>query len=202
MRWYIKKAQAVEPTPAVAQPPQRLAPQEIATVVAPLNGLNYAIIGGAAMSLHGMRSSGDVDVLLPQDEIPEAVRRLGGQATPLATGGYSVTVGPYEIDLVSYPNDQGMGDAPWVEEALHGAQTTPHGRLATKPWLMAIKMHSGREKDFQDYIDIYHGMPVDQRKQTRQLINNHMPNMVDDYKSVAEMAKYLPPSGQTIQPAA
>lgn len=179
--------------------PAKLAPQEIAQIVAPLNGLNYAIIGGAAMSLHGMRSSGDVDVLISEADMSEAVGRLGGQATPLATGGYSITVGPYEIDLVAYPNDQGPGDAPWVQELLHGAQQTPYGRVASRPWLMAVKMHAGREKDFQDYIDIYHGMPVDQRKQTRQLINRHMPNMTEDYKAVADMAKFMPPSGQSPQ---
>ncbi len=195
MRWYVKKAQTPVPAPTGVQAPKHLAPQEIATIVAPLKGLNYAIVGGAAMSLHGMRGSGDVDVLMPQSEIPEAVKRLGGQATPLATGGYNVRVGPYEIDIVSYPDERGQ-DAAWVGEALHGAQQTPHGRVATKPWLMAIKMHAGREKDFQDYIDIYHGMPIDQRKMTRQLIGNHMPNMAEDYKAVAQMAKYMPPSGQ------
>lgn len=190
MRWYVKAQVQVQ------APPKRLAPQEIANIVAPLKGLNYAVVGGAAMALHGHpRPTGDVDILMPQSEMQEALSRLGGQATPLATGGFSITVGPYEVDLVAYPDDRDPSqDAPWVQEALFSAKQGPHGRVISKPWLMAVKMMAGRDKDFNDYIDVYRMMSVDERKQARSAIGNHMPNMYEDYRQVAQMAKLMPQS--------
>lgn len=186
---------------------RKLTQQEVNSILAPLQGLQFSIAGGAAMMMHGMpRETGDVDVMVPDEKtMMEAVKRLGGQAEPLGNElmtGYTVRLPvagqePYEVDVIM-PHVSG-DVAPWAGEA-------SFSKVMPKEWLLLTKLQDPRDKSFNDTLDLFRTMSLDDRKKAWSLLKQHMPHMADDYKSMKEMSKLMPkpalvPQQQAPQPS-
>lgn len=172
---------------------RKLTKEEVEHILAPLKGLPFSVGGGAAMMMHGLpRETGDVDVIVPDEKtMMEAVHRLGGTPTPLGNEvmtGYSIEIPvegdePFEIDVIM-PHVNGQA-APWVSEAIYK-------KLLPKEWLLLTKMQDPREKSFNDTLSIYRNMQLEEKKRARDLVKQHMPNMMDDFRSLKDMAKLMP----------
>lgn len=150
-----------------------------------LSDIDYAVIGGHAVTLHGNpRMTEDIDILVDHNDAERVAHALGGQRrTPLAIGGYSVRVKSVPVDIVAV-------DQPWVQAALDSAQTTSHGKVVSKPYLVLMKLWAMRgEQDDTDVISVLRGMSRIERKTTRALVMQYLPAEMDDFNSMARIAE-------------
>lgn len=182
MRWY-RLSWTDKP------PPLQTLPQ----LLAPIADMDYAVLGGAAMAQQGyLRRYGDVDILMREADMAEAVGRFGGGQR--ITSGWKVTVGDHEIDIISlramYPNEvtQELED-----EAMFQAKKTPF-KMLSKPFLILSKFISTRDADVEDLQQMLRQLPKGspEYKETIGLIKRHMPDKIEDMKSMRDLSNVLP----------
>jgi hypothetical protein len=186
MRWY-RLAFVDNP------PPLQTLPQ----ILAPIADMDYAVLGGAAMAQQGyLRRYGDVDILMRESDMEEAVSRFGGGQR--ITSGWKVTSGDHEIDIISlramYPNEvtQELED-----EALFQAKKSPF-KMLSKPFLLLSKFISTRDSDVEDLQMMLKQLPKGspEYKQVVDLIRRNMPDKIDDMKSMRDLSRILPKDWQ------
>lgn len=199
MRWYGKKYDKHRRFSGLEPGQIPLSQKDVAGILAPLAGLEYAVIGGAAMMMRGHdRPTGDIDVLVTQDHLEEAVRRLGGKAQPIPNG-YSVDVNGIEVDVLRYMGDKGEESLPLAQMAIQESSGTT--RMVSPAWLLLTKMIAQRDKDVNDYIAIFNKLTPEERKRAKLIIRDHIPELMDEFKSISMMSKYMPAAPTPAAPA-
>jgi hypothetical protein len=171
-----------------------LSKEEIQSILAPLSGIPYKVLGGAGMLLHGMpRTTGDIDVLVNEDNLDEAVSRLtkpGSTTEPVGNENFrgvlvkipSTIEGepPYEVDVVSPAESD-----EWLGDAMYGGQ-----EAIRKPWLFVLKLKAGREKDMNDASALWNSMTAQEKKEARINIKKHFPFLQDDLEAIKFNAEF------------
>lgn len=160
-------------------PTRPISPGEVKELLALLEGIDHAIVGGAAMMMEGLRPAKDVDVVMRCDDVPEASRRMeeaGARLEPVGNErmrGFLAEVpregGIVEVELVCHVDERGE-QAPWVDEALFGSG---EGQLP-RAWLLVTKLDSTREKDMEDAIALWKAMTMEERKSAKDITRRHM----------------------------
>jgi hypothetical protein len=145
----------------------------------------YALIGGHAVTIHGHpRTTEDIDILVRPEDVGRIVAALGGTGPqPLAIGGVSLKVKSVTVDVVA-PSGR------WVGPAIDAAETTPHGRVISKPFLVLSKLWAMRgEQDDTDVLYVLKKMSPRERKATRALVSRYLPADADDLDSMLALAR-------------
>jgi len=57
-----------------------------------------------------------------------------------------------------------------------------------RPYLMLLKMEAGRGQDLIDVQRMLRDTPLSERSSTRMLIARHVPEMVEDYDALIQLA--------------
>lgn len=151
-----------------------------------LQGVDYAIIGGHAVAIHGYpRTTQDIDLLVSPSSLQEAEGRLGKPGTPLAIGGSSVEWNGIDVDLV-------CPDQPWVNDLLAGKQQSPYGPVVSKPGLVLMKLWSSRGgAEDMDMMQVIKHMTPQDTKTLKALVAKWLPNDVEDVKNLINYSKYV-----------
>jgi len=159
-------------------------PYQIGEVVPPLSDVPHAIVGGLATARYmPARMTMDTNILVhPDDQTrAEAALKESGASWlgPLAVGGSTWRLASGRIlDLLAL-------DAPWVEEALRGAVPGPEGfRFIALPFLVLMKLESGRPQDLADISRMLGGAEEDAMDQVRSTIARHRPQDAEDLESL------------------
>jgi hypothetical protein len=109
--------------------------------------IEWAVAGGLAMHLYGSpRLTKDVDIIASQhlSLTPQHQLSFGGSSYTLQVGKYTV-----QIDWI-VRND---GYQKYYRAALKEAIELSNGlRIVTPEWLVILKLHAGRQKDFDDIV--------------------------------------------------
>lgn len=147
----------------------------------------HAIIGGHAVTFHGSpRMTDDIDILVSSQNAATAVTQLNlQQVSPLRTGGYSgLTPDGMRIDVV-------VPDQPWIEQAVSQAIQTSYGPMVSAPFLVITKLWDSRgSQDETDVLGVLKRMTDAELNVTRQLVEQYLPNDVDDLESLISMRNY------------
>jgi hypothetical protein len=149
-----------------------------------LRGVDYALIGGHAVTIHGHpRTTEDIDLLARPEDVGRITEMLGGvRLRPLAIGGVSIKVKGVPLDVIA-PRQ------PWVGPALESAQKTRYGKVISKPFLVLTKLWAGRgEQDDTDILYVLRAMNSREKEQTRKLIMHFLPNEAEDLESMLALA--------------
>ena len=129
-------------------------------------GIKHALIGAAALAIHGYnRATADIDLLTtswapldpgfwPDQEGPEVEVRRGDDEDPLA-GVVVLRRGDEIVDLV-------VGRGRWLGELLDRAIGTGPVPLVTLPDLVLLKLHAGGVRDRRDIEEVLPLMTSDQ----------------------------------------
>jgi len=151
----------------------------------------HALIGGHAVSILGHpRTTSDIDVLVAPSDLEAAVQALeakgGKRGSPLTIGGITMVMpGEEEIDLVS------PGEA-WVQDAIAGAVSTPHGRVASRPWIVLMKMWASRGlQEDTDMLYMIKAMSPAERRETKRLFRQWLPSDQEDLAQMLDLARYV-----------
>ena len=150
-----------------------------------LRGVDYALIGGHAVTIHGHpRTTEDIDLLARPDDVGRITEMLEGiRLRPLAIGGVSIKVKGVPVDVIA-PRQ------PWVGPALEAAQKTRYGKVISKPFLVLTKLWAGRgEQDDTDILYVLRAMNSREKEQTRTLIMHFLPNEAEDLESMLALAR-------------
>lgn len=151
----------------------------------------HALIGGHAVSIMGHpRTTSDVDILISPSDLEASVEALvaqGGKAgSSLSIGGTTVEMpGGTEVDMVA-PSE------PWVQDAIAGAVQTSYGKVASRPWIVLMKMWASRGlQEDTDMIYMIKSMSPAERKETKRLFRQWLPSDYEDLVQMMDMAKYV-----------
>jgi len=163
--------------------------QDVAAAVGSLGDMSYALIGGLALAVHGyVRNTQDVDVMINPQDFGAAKQRLEDYAASLgqevvwepltdsgavSVSGVTALVGGVQLDLVTY-------DEPWVGEALANAVDTPYGKTLSKPYLMLVKLVSGRASDISDVGQLEKEMDPAEVQAAEALVQQHAPLRMEE----------------------
>lgn len=162
-------------------------PVPIATVrklLRMIAGVDYALIGGHAVTIHGHpTNTEDIDLLARSEDVGRITEMLGGiRSKPFAIGGVSIKVQGVSVDLVA-PGQ------PWVGAAIDAAERTRYGRVISKPFLVLTKLWTMRgEQDDTDILYVLRAMNSQERQQTRILTMRYLPNEAEDLESMLALA--------------
>lgn len=159
-------------------------PETVRQLLRPLAGIDYALIGGHAVTIHGHpRTTEDVDILARASDVERISSALGGiHPRPLAIGGLSIRVRGVPVDLVA-PRQ------PWVDAAIDAAKRTRYGKVISKPYLVLTKLWAGRgEQDDTDILYVLRTMNSREIAQSRTLILHYLPNEAEDLESMLALA--------------
>ena len=179
--------------------PATLKKESIPQLLSPLQGLQYSINGGAALMLHNIRPTQDLDVFIHPDDIGEAVdryRAIGAkiaQITPVASmgrelGGFTVSYNGHEIDLMTSLDQE----HPWLNQSIQESHKSPYGNILSPTWLLLTKMLSMRDKDVNDYQKVFTKLSPIEKKNALRLIRQQFPDLEDDFKTMKLIDKYSP----------
>jgi len=149
-----------------------------------LTKVDYALIGGHAVTIHGHpRTTEDIDLLARPEDVSRITKMLGGiRSRPLAIGGVSIKVKGVPVDIVA-PRQ------PWVDPALEAAKKTRYGKVISKPFLVLTKLWAARgEQDDTDILYVLRAMSSQEKQQTCTLIMRFLPNEADDLESMLALA--------------
>jgi hypothetical protein len=149
-----------------------------------LIGVDYALIGGHAVTIHGHpRNTDDIDLLARSEDVGRIREMLGGiRSRPLTIGGISIKVKGVPVDIVA-PRQ------PWVDPALDTAEKTRYGKVISKPFLVLTKLWAMRgEQDDTDILYVLRAMNSQEKQQTRTLIMRFLPNEAEDLESMLALA--------------
>ena len=159
----------------------------VAGVSRALLGLDFAIIGGHAVSIHGHpRTTEDIDLLIDPESMQAAVRRLGGKRKrPLAIGGQTVEWNGIDVDLV-------CPSQPWVQDVLAAKQQSAFGPVVSKPGLVLMKLWASRgAQEDLDMMYVIKGMTPAEVKLVRRLVAKYLPGDVADLKNLIAYSRYV-----------
>ncbi len=149
-----------------------------------LSDLEYAMIGGHAVTLRGHpRTTEDIDILARAEDVRPIVTALGGvRPRPRAIGGVSIKVKGVPVDIVA-------PQQPWVGPAIDSAQRTRYGTVISAPFLVLTKMWAMRgEQDDTDVLYVLRRMSPRDRRRTRALVSRYLPNEIGDLDSMLALA--------------
>ncbi len=146
----------------------------------------YAIIGGHAVAIHGYpRLTDDLDLLVNSNDINDIIKDLELiYLGPLNIGGVTTkTKFGTVIDLVSL-------NKPWVSDAISSANKTKYGMVVSRPFLMLLKMEASRNiQDDTDITKILGFMNDKEINESKNLIKEYLPDMIDDFNQMIEISK-------------
>lgn len=162
--------------------------EQLGNLLAPLQGIPHAIIGGHAVVFHGHpRTTQDIDVLVSNDHLEAAAQalQLQNQRPVNIIGGIAGTLpNGTEIDLVS-PSE------PWVDAAVASAVDSPHGKMISKPYLVLLKLRASRgPQDDTDMIQTLKNMTDEEIDVARQAVAQYLPNDTEDLETMIMMRDY------------
>ena len=149
-----------------------------------LKGVDYALIGGHAVTIHGHpRTTEDIDLLVRPEDAGRITEMLGGvRSKPLSIGGFSIRVNGVPVDVIA-PRQ------PWVNPAIEAVKQTRYGKVISKPFLVLTKLWATRgEQDDTDILYVLRAMNSQEKQQTRTLVFRFLPNDVDDLESMLALA--------------
>ena len=128
--------------------------EDVIDVLSSIEGIDYAICGGAAVSywVTGRKPTlRELDLLIFPDDLEEVKNRLRRMGCSI--GGYggvdiatvAVQCGPLKVDLLTAEKD-------WEEEAILKAHKVDGFRIVRPEYLVLMKLRSGRDKDIEDIV--------------------------------------------------
>ncbi len=162
--------------------------QSIPDLSVVLGGLRWALIGGIALRAYAPeRMTLDVDILIHERDAPaarEAFIASGYRITgELSIGGFSAE----KPD--SMPVDVVARDEPWLGDALADLRRDPEGHpVLARPYLTLLKLEAGRTQDLADIQRLLATTPDAERASTRNLIERHAPDLVEDFDALATLS--------------
>ena len=155
-----------------------------------LDAIPWVLVGGIALrAFMPERATLDVDLMIhAQDEAAarSALEAAGYRvAGILAIGGFTVEMpGQMPIDVLT-------SSAPWLDVALaHPARDAAGYPIMPRPYLMLLKLEAGRPQDCVDVQRMLRDTPPAERTATRALINQYLPDLVEDYDALITLADW------------
>ncbi len=153
-----------------------------------LGDIRFVIVGGLATALYmPQRMTLDTDLLIPAadlDRTEALLEAAGHQKTgTLTIGGSSwrLSAGG-NLDLIAL-------DQPWVSDALDSA-VFEHGRpYVDLPFLVLMKLESGRLQDLADISRMLGCADESQIERVRAVLTQYRPQDVDDFESMIRLGK-------------
>jgi hypothetical protein len=158
--------------------------------LSPIAGLPYVMVGGGAMSAHGLRSSGgDTDVLMMSDVAEQAMEALSaaGWVVTRTAGGFQAAKGAENADFLT--EHAMMLGAELGPEGVSEAIGSSSGHVMSKPWLLVTKIMASRDKDLPDMSLLMSGMSPRDVSRARAIARNYAPWVDDIIESETLMAR-------------
>jgi len=163
-----------------------------------LEGFNYCLIGGLAISLQINRarviSPDDIDLIVSKTDIIQLKDKLiqkgfNFHGTNNSNIGIwsSFSKGKLEIDIKTAVK-------PYETKMLQDILKINYlqilrVKIAQIPYLLLLKMIADREKDMQDIILMLKTIPWDDIKKSKELIKKYLPDKIEDFEQYLEIAK-------------
>ena len=149
-----------------------------------LHGIPWVIAGGVATRAYmPERMTKDLDVLVRYQDGDKVLKRLTAAGyriiSPLTIPGHLLrSPEGIELDLI-------LGEYPWLEEALAHPRRDPAGYpVLDLPYLVLMKMASGRVQDIADVTRMLGLAPEAELADVRQLVGQYAPEDLDDLESL------------------
>ena len=149
----------------------------------------FVVVGGVATRLYmPERMTLDIDILvsaadreLCEKELLEAGCKKQGD---LAIGGATWTLPDgTELDMI-------VVDTPWAQKALAHSVVDESGvPTISLPYLVVMKLYSGRVQDIADITRMLGAADEDQLQQVRQVVAEYMPDALEDIESMIILGK-------------
>ena len=154
-----------------------------------LNRTPFVIVGGVATRLYmPERVTLDLDILIAAEDMLTAEKELtlaGCQKQGSLSIGGSTWLLPDRTVL-----DVIVSDALWTEEAIRhpriAADALPYIDL---PYLILMKLHSGRVQDLADISRMLGGADGERLRSVRTVIGKYLPNDMEDLESLILLGK-------------
>lgn len=154
-----------------------------------LGSVPFAVVGGLATRLYmPERMTLDADVLISSDKLTEAEYALEGSECKklgrLSIGGstWQLPEGR-NLDLIAL-------DEPWVTDAIsHAVVGTGGLPYAELPYLVLMKLASGRMQDLADISRMLGGADEKMLERTRQLVGHYRSHDLEDLGSLISLGK-------------
>jgi len=154
-----------------------------------LGGVRYIIVGGLATALYmPQRMTIDTDLLILGEDLSDAEGRLEAAGCerigPLTIGGSSWRLpGGRNLDLIAL-------DRPWAADAIASAVHDEKGRpFATLPYLVLMKLESGRLQDLADISRMLGCAKEDRIDAVREIVSRYRPQDAEDVESMLRLGK-------------
>jgi len=170
---------------------RRTAMQPVPDLSTILGTIPWVLVGGIAIRAYmPERTTLDVDIMIRESDEARAraaFTKAGYVITGnLSIGGFSVRK-PNTED--SPPVDVLVSDAAWFREALVLPSRDAAGLpVMPRPYLMLLKMEAGRSQDLVDVQRMLRDTPQSERSSTRNVIARYVPEMVEDYEALIQLA--------------
>ena len=154
-----------------------------------LGSVPFTVVGGLATRLYmPERMTLDADVLVLPDKLVEAEHALEGSECKklgqLSIGGSTWRLPEGQnLDLIAL-------NEPWVADAISHAVAGPGGLpYAVLPYLVLMKLTSGRMQDLADISRMLGGADEKMLERTRQLIGRYRSGDLEDLGSLISLGK-------------
>jgi len=154
-----------------------------------LGDLRHIVVGGLATAMYmPQRMTIDTDILIMKEDLDIAERRLEMSGCrrigPLSIGGSSWCLpGGRSLDLIAL-------DLPWVGEALASVATDDTGRpYASLPFLVLMKLESGRLQDLADISRMLGCAEPDGVDEVRSVLLRYRPEDMDDFEIMLRLGR-------------
>ncbi len=142
----------------------------------------YLVVGGIAASYYMPgRITSDIDILIHEADAAQAMRDLTAAGANLH--------GALTIAGTSWTLDDGIGldlltsRAPWLARAFAAPRSWQGISLIDIPYLIAMKMVSGRRRDEADVVGMLAYAPDDALTRVRHVVGTEMPGRVEDLEA-------------------
>jgi hypothetical protein len=154
-----------------------------------LKGIKWVVVGGVATRAYmPERSTKDLDILIRQQDSDEVMERLEvagyTKVSRLAVPGFLFhSPDNVEVDVI-------FGDYPWLDEALSNPnRDEARYPILDLPYLVLMKMNSGRGRDFGDVTTMLGLASDEELKRVRKVIKKYAPDLKDDLESLIYLGK-------------
>lgn len=155
-----------------------------------LGDIPFVLVGGLATRLYmPERMTLDVDILLAagdEGRVAHRLRQAGFQCKgPLMPGGSSwVARDGQVLDVL-------VLDRPWVKEAISKPVKDEHSHLPviSLPFLVLMKLESGRTQDFADIARMMGQADLTARDRVRKVVDLHRPQDSEDLESLITLGQ-------------
>lgn len=156
--------------------------------LSPIAGFPYVMIGGGAMSAHGLRESGgDTDILMMSDvaeDAADALRAAGWTVSPTSGGLHAQRAGQ-EVDIFT---ERGIALSDLGSEGISDAIGSSSGHVMSKPWMLVAKILASRDKDMPDMSLLMSGMSPKEVSRAKSIAKRYAPWIYDIIKSESDLA--------------